>query len=804
MAKTRCDGPAGGCLVLILLMGAAAWGMEGASVVAEARPVRAFAGNIVIPQTRTVSMADGVGQRVQLTAVHAQVEILEQVATTTLTIFLHNPTGQRQEAELLVPAPDEAVVRGFTFEGGAKEPTAQLLPKDEARRIYDSIVRQTRDPALLEFVGYRLIRSSVFPVEPDKGQKVQVTYEHLCPMDLGRVDYLLPRSESLEYAAPWKISARVKSKAPVSTVYSPSHQLAVERKDEHTVLVSTAEEAVHQPGAFRLCYLPETEEVSASLLACPKSKDGGYFLLLAGLPARPEKLEAAPLKREVTLVLDRSGSMSGEKIQQVREAALQIVTELGEGEAFNIIPYNEAVESFAAAPVPKNRESLEAARKYIQSITPRGGTNIHDALLEALRQKPSPGMLPLVLFLTDGLPTVGNTSESAIRELAAKSNPHHRRIFSFGVGVDVNTPLLDKIADLTRATATFVLPKEAVDEKVQQVFRRLNGPVLANPTLAVVGPDGKPAPGRTHDLLPNRLPDLFEGDQLVLLGQYVDEKPLRFELRGNFLGRERVFRFNFEVDRAGIRNAFVPRLWAGRKIAVLIDEIRSLGADRPRAQAGSSYNPNDPRLKELIDEVVKLSQEFGILTEYTAFLAREGTDFSDAAGNQWNANARFQYRAIGRRDGQASVTQELNLGAFRGQQTLNPGNYFQNTDLQSVSFANVQQFNGNGATFWNNDGRWVEAKIAQRQKAAEIKPQKTIEFGSEEFMALVQKLAGENRQSTIALRGEIILEVDQEVVLVRNPLVPADLAGAPGQTGPRRRRWRSNSRAATSRPPPCS
>ncbi len=149
-------------------------------------------------------------------------------------------------------------------------------------------------------------------------------------------------------------------------------------------------------------------------------------------------------------------------------------------------------------------------------MTARGGTNIHDALLESLRPAPAEGTLPIVLFMTDGLPTIGQTSEASIRDLARQHNPHHKRIFSFGVGVDVNTPLLEKIAYENRGFTTFILPAEDVEVKVGRVFDRLKGPVLADPELTIGG-DG---PRRVSALIPDRLPDLFEGDQIVLLGQY--------------------------------------------------------------------------------------------------------------------------------------------------------------------------------------------------------------------------------------------------------------------------------------------
>jgi Ca-activated chloride channel family protein len=161
-----------------------------------------------------------------------------------------------------------------------------------------------------------------------------------------------------------------------------------------------------------------------------------------------------------------------------------------------------------------------AAREYLKSLRPSGGTNLHDALVESLRQAPAgEGFLPIVLFLTDGLPTVGRTAENVITAAVEQGNPHQRRIFAFGVGADVNVPLLDRIADLTRASTAYVLPGEDVEVTVAAVFERLYGPVFASPSLAVVDTQGLPTT-RIHDLAPALLPDLFEGEPLILLGKY--------------------------------------------------------------------------------------------------------------------------------------------------------------------------------------------------------------------------------------------------------------------------------------------
>ena len=725
------------------------------------REARPLAANVIMPQSRALAFDRSVP--VAVTAVQVAVVIREQVAVTTMDVLLFNSNSFRQEAELIVPVPDGAVVRGFTFSGIAAEATAELLPKDEARRLYESIVARTRDPAMLEFIGYNLMRSSVFPVEPNDAMTVRLEYEHVLPVDGNRVDYSLPRSESVDYSVPWTISVTVRSKRPIAAAYSPTHDVRVQHSDDKTVFVELADEAGGHPGPFRLSYLTTRDGMTATVFAYPDpAAGGGYFLFLAGPP--PEETPSSPpaIKREVILVLDRSGSMKGDKITQARKAARQILEGLEEGEAFNLVAYNQSVDLFSTDPVVKSATTLEKALKWIDEIAPRGGTNIHDALVEALRMKPRKGVLPIVLFLTDGLPTVGNTSEIAIRKVAADGNSAGRRIFTFGVGADVNTPLLEKIARESRAAATFVLPSEDVEDKVWRVFSNLAGPVLADATLTFQDAQGKSAVSRVSEVIPGVLHDLFRGDQYVVLGRYKGESPLAIQVRGNFKGKTKSFRFSFDLESASTRNSFVPRLWASRRIAVLIDAIREAGADLAFAPDRERV-ATDPRFKELVEEIVALSTEFGILTEYTAFLAREGTDLTQTSDVVAQASRNLVDRAVSVRSGIGSVNQSVNNQAQRSQESLNLRNEFYDENMNRVAITSVQQV-GNRA-YYNRDGRWTDSSLVGGVPA--VKADRVVIVGSPEFMEVVQTLVEQNRQGTVSLQGEILLELNGQVILIR-------------------------------------
>ena len=735
-----------------------------------------MAANLIIPQSRAYSLRPH-AQQIQISDVAAEIRIVHQVATTTLDVGINNPSAQQQEAEMLIPVPEGAVLRGFDFVGGAKEPTAKLLPKGEAVAIYRSIVSKLRDPALLEFAGYNLVRSSVFPVPARGTQRVRLIYENILKADGNRVDYVLPRSESFEATAtPWKISVRVGSKSPISAVYSPSHQIAVERPTVAQAVVRVAGETKLEPGPFRLSYLTEGNGLTASLLAYPDARvGGGYFLLLAGVPAGAQKTATA-IKREVTLVIDRSGSMAGEKIEQARSAALQVVEALEDGEAFNIIDYSDTVARFAERPVIKDKAQMSQARAYISRLKADGGTNIRDALVEALDQPATPQTLPLTIFLTDGMPTSGETRESAIRSSVVAANKHKRRIFSFGVGFDVNAPLLTSVANATRATATFVFPKENVETKVSEVFRRLSGPVLADPQLATLDANGSVTTRAIRELMPAEMNDVFEGDQIVLLGQYQDNQPLHFRVSGNYLGAPRTFDLKFDLSKATTRNSFVPRLWASRKIARLVETISEAGADMASGAAPRGGRPHmvsnhvsaatmDPKLKELVDEIVRLSTEYGVLTEYTAFLATDGTDFSRRDAINEKATMYLMNNAQLTRSGQGSVTQGVNMSAQRTQASANRSNFFFNQNAERVEITSVQQITDR--TFFRRNNRWVDSSMLEREKT--ITPDLVIEFGTPEFYKLVDRLVSEGRQGILALSGEMLLAIDGKTVLVKAP-----------------------------------
>ena len=724
----------------------------------EIRPPR----DIIIFPPRRIIHPRPVQQPVQITQVAARIEIDGLVARTQIDIGLHNPNNRPMEAELVMPVPDGCVVTGLDFEGKASEPQARLIDKEEARRIYESIVAKMRDPALMEFIGMNMVRSSVFPVEANKKQTLRLSYEQLLPRSGTRMDYVLPRSGQLTGTIPWSIEAVIRSEQKLASVYSPSHRLETEQIAAGHMKIRLAKGAERTAGSFHLHIMSTQEDVAMSVVSFPDTKKGGgYFMLLAGAP-KPER-QNETLPRELTIVIDRSGSMNKDgKLDQVRDAALQVIAGLDEGELFNVIIYNHGVERFAKEPVVKNTANVKSVTAWLTAMNPRGGTNIFDALHEALQQPKRSETLAMTLFLTDGVPTVGNTGERAIRDMAMGRNPHKRRIFTIGVGLEVNTHLLEKLSDDSRASSMFIMPEEDIEVPVATMSERLQGPVWSDLACAVVDKHGQELSGKIIDVMPTAAGDLFVGEEVLILGRYISEEQLRFRLSGNTKAGERALSIDFDPKQSSLSNGHVPRLWAHRKIGILVDAIREMGADSSTAVRSS------PKYQELVKEIVDLSTEFGVLTEYTAFLSEQGS-IPSRPDSLAMAERELNRRAIGQRAGAGAFSQSFNGVSRKYTKQLNPGNVFKDEAMEDQdAVGSIQPFNNRA--YYCKGQRWIDSSImAQGKKDSDIKIDKTIAFASKEYFELANQLTRLNQQGSLAMDGELLLQVDDLTILIQAP-----------------------------------
>jgi Ca-activated chloride channel family protein len=524
------------------------------------------------------------------------VTIEDQVATTHIEQLFRNPNDWMLEGTYFFPLPPDAAVSQLTMWVNGEPIEAKILKKEEAREIYDEIVRQLRDPALLEYVGTDAIQANVFPIPPMDERLVEIEYTTLLPAENGLIHYRFPQTADLYTNAPLgeqSIRVEVTSQEPIRTIYSPSHKVAVTRDGEFKAVVGYEDSNVRPEQDFELYYTVSPEAIGLNLLTYKEAGEDGFFLMLV-----TPGIETADtvVAKDVILVIDTSGSMDGVKLTQAQQAASYVVEHLNAEDRFNIVSFNTGTYLYEPQLVPAAEPG--SYEQFINSLEAVGGTNISEALLEAAalvdRERPS-----TIIFLTDGLATEGIDDTTLLLEAVEAQMPRNARIFAFGVGNDVDTMLLDTLAQNHRGVTTYVRPGQAIDEAVSGFYAKVGSPVLTDISLDT-------GDVRASQIYPTQLPDLFAGSQLVLAGRYRDGGPATITLRGTVNGEEQVFRFDDQRFMEEGGQPFIPRLWATRAIGHMMQEIRLHGED-----------------DELVQSIVNLSTRYGIITPYTSFLIEE-------------------------------------------------------------------------------------------------------------------------------------------------------------------------------------
>jgi Ca-activated chloride channel family protein len=429
-----------------------------------------------------------------------------------------NSGSRNVEVQYMFPLPPDAVIDAFTLVVDGRELSGQMLEAGEARRIYDDIVRRQRDPGLLEYAGYGCYRSSAFPLPPGKDAELVIHYTATCRKDGDVVEVWYPMSSgnlSRQPVGDFYVTADVQSAGGITNVYSPSLDLNIDRKSPKRV-VAAFEAHTYRPLAdFQLFYEVSRSDVGATFLTYwPDRTRDGYYLLMVS--PNPHLNKQAVQPKDIIIVLDRSGSMNGEKIRQAREATRFILDNLNPGDRFNFIAYNDNVDPCFESLLSATRDNVSRAQSRLDRVDASGGTNIYQARDAAMSQlsgkRISSDRPAYVIFLTDGLPTVGNTSEGAILENTHQTNRAGARVFAFGVGYDVNVRLLDKLVEQNSGRSAYVKPNESIESKVSALYTRIKNPFMTDVTAHLTD-------FATRDDCPVDLGDLFENDQIVRAGR---------------------------------------------------------------------------------------------------------------------------------------------------------------------------------------------------------------------------------------------------------------------------------------------
>lgn len=682
----------------------------------------------------------------EFTSVKVHTRINDQVAVTAIDQEFYNPNNARLEGTFLFPIPKGAHLDKFTMDIDGKQVQAELLKADKARGIYEDIVRKLKDPALLEYAGQDAFKVRIFPIEPHSKKRVTFSYTQLLQADDGLVGYLLPLNTEKFSAKPLKnvsIQIELETRRPLKSVYSPTHTVEVKRHGDLRATVGFEASNTQPDTDFALYFSQEKDEIGLNLLTHRDSDKDGYFLLLAspGLDVKGARV----IPKDVVFVLDTSGSMAGKKLEQAKKALQFCIENLNDTDRFEIVRFSTEVEPLFDNLAAADRKNRDKAEEFVKDLRPIGGTAIDDALKKALALSPSDaakGRVFVIIFLTDGRPTIGTTDEAQILADVKKANDSHTRIFNFGIGTDVNTHLLDKITEETRAFSQYVLPEEDIEVKVSSFFAKIKEPVLANPTLKFTGDI------RVTKLYPAPLPDLFKGEQLVVVGRFSGHGDSAVVLEGTVNGTTKKLTYEVKFPEETAENEFIPRLWATRRIGYLLDEIRLHGEN-----------------SELRDEVTSLARQYGIVTPYTAYLivedetrrnvpqavrsiqnfdrdpaaraeaSRSWTDFQNNRSGDMAVADAMSGLAMKQAVNAPSAAAEGNVmfmrryGMAAGGTAGRPAKPAESDRL--VQYSQQAQFVA-GKNFFQNDRQWIDAAVQQNQDLSRIR----IQFGSAEYFKL--------------------------------------------------------------------
>ena len=554
-----------------------------------------------------------------------------QVADVQVEQVFHNDSNRQLEGTYLFPLPEGATVAKFAMTMGGKMVQGEIVEAEQARRIYHDIVRRQRDPGLLEYLGRGLFRAKVFPILPHQDLTIRLQFQQILPDTDGTLEFRYPlatsrlHGENVENAL---VHVKVESDVDLKALYSPSHSVAVVRDGERKADVSYERAGRAQDRDFLLYVGRSPDDVGFSFVSTKAAGEDGTFL--AVLAPSTQVREADRVAKDVVYVLDTSGSMAqDDKLEQAKKALEYGVRTLREGDRFNIVGFATQIRPFRDGLVPATKEMKEAAAAWIQKLVPAGGTYIEGGLKDALAMGGTDRLF-MVVFITDGRPTVGERDVDKLAALVEQQNKTHARVFTFGVGFDLEVRLLDRIAEATRGSRDYVMPGEDLEVVTSRFFRKVTEPVMSDVTVEFG--EG------IHDVYPAVLPDLFAGGQVVILGRYQAPGDRLIRLSGKVGSRDVVH--EYEATFAGDEHAdYLPRLWAHRKVGYLLDEIRLHGED-----------------KELVDEIVRLATRHGIVTPYTAGLVVEESEMLEGRARPVAAESARAVDSLRRRLGGGAGT----------------------------------------------------------------------------------------------------------------------------------------------------
>lgn len=666
------------------------------------------------------------------------VVIKDAVAHTSIKQTYHNSGSRPAEADFYLPIPEGASLADFSIMLDGKELKGEVLDKEQAQNTYRDIVRKLKDPGLVEWSEKNLFHVRAFPVPPGGTQSMTFELLQNLTKDQEFYRYSLPQQSQKgegNSASKTRYTVTIEDGSAARNIYSPTHTIDTATSTGKTALV-TAEG--NDASSFQLFWQVSSAPVALGVTTYKPNADNGYFALRISPPWQTETTASTP--GDFLFILDTSGSMADQdKLAQARNALQYCVRLLGPGDRFGLVQFSTGVSRFSDALSSATADQKEQANKWLDALQARGGTNISEALATALEMKPkdATGRIYTVIFLTDGLPTIGETSADAIVKAAETTSNGSTRIFTFGVGNDVNTRLLDAIAQNTRAVSDYISPNQDMEVPVGRFFDKINRPALANLDLRIPGAD-------ISDVLPHQLPDLYYGTEITVLGRYAKASSATVTLTGQINGEKKSYESaaSFSAD-APASHAYIEKLWATRKVGWLLDEIRKNGESA-----------------ELKTEVETLAKKYAIVTPYTSYLAVEDKDLQQpvpagapASSAASGTSLRFHADKASAQD----MAAESGAGAVRASREV-----AQMKSAASPVPASSQTKTAGGKTFVLSDGTWKDQELSGNEQTI-IK----IKTWSDQWFQLADGNA--RLKEIFAVGDHLEIKVSAEIKIIVSP-----------------------------------
>ncbi|HPN29840.1 MAG TPA: VIT domain-containing protein [bacterium] len=687
-----------------------------------------------------------------------ETEINGTVSLTRIDQTFYNSSNNILEGFYIFPAPPNSNIRKFTMFINGKETEAELLDSSKARKIYEDIVRKQKDPALLEYSDRDIFKIKIFPIEPKSEKRIIISYSEKLERINGMTGYAYPLNTEKFSASLLKevsITVKIKSGEKIKTVYCPTHHTEIKKESDNSYTVKYEDKNVKPETDFKLYFNAEDSLLGFSLQTYKDKEANEGFYLLSLIPNSEDSGEEEIVSKDIVFVSDVSGSMAGEKIEKSKNALLYCISNLNPKDRFQIIKFSTDAEPLFESIVENTEINLDKSRKFINKFKPIGGTNIEEAFklaIQSFKDKNSDRPKYLV-FITDGKPTIGETSEEILLKKIKNEKLGNIKIFTLGIGDDLNSYLLDKITSITKGYRSYISEKEDIELKISGFYNAIQSPVLTDVRFYSEGNV------KLYSNYPKNIPDLFRGAELTIAGKYSfwndkikgggrDSKNAnsafgksKIFLEGKINGTpvKYVFPAFFSIDKTS--DDFVPVLWASRRIGEALDELRLKGEN-----------------KELIDEIVYLSKIYGIVTPYTSYLILEDEDkslrsgdikseqivFNNLARNGDNiflkSESKKKFDAIKEKTGRTSVEISKNIQELNYQSPSKANQYYLGNIVSkpspSSSEKKIKNIESNAASkqirgraFYNTGKYWVDA-YAQSKK---IESAKKIRFASAEY-----------------------------------------------------------------------